>query len=188
MDSERLWAPWRLGYVAGNREADAALIEPTAWRDGADHSCFVCRAAAAYADEDEAHRRHLVVVRNEHTIALLNRFPYGNGHLLVCPLRHVATLDELTRDERLEGLESIAQFTRLLTRLINAEGFNIGLNLGRVAGAGVPGHLHWHLVPRWAGDHNFMPVTAATHVISQSLDELWAAIHEAFEKSNVPSS
>jgi ATP adenylyltransferase len=176
MNDERLWAPWRLSYIAGSRDADANTTEPAAWRDGADRSCFVCRAAATYSDQAAAYRRLLIVARGEHTVAVLNRFPYNNGHVLVCPLRHVGTLEELTADERLEGLETLSQFTQLFARLVKAEGFNIGLNLGRVAGAGVPGHLHWHLVPRWAGDHNFMPVAADTRVISQSLDELWSAI------------
>src|SRR5262245_18429873 len=137
MDIERLWAPWRLGYVAGKRDDDEPAIEPTGWREGAERSCFVCRAAATYADEAAAHRRLLVVGRGEHSIALLNRFPYNNGHLLVCPLRHVAALDDLTNAEQLEALETLTRFTQLYARLINAEGFNIGLNLGRVAGAGV---------------------------------------------------
>jgi ATP adenylyltransferase len=91
----------------------------------------------------------------------------------------VAELHELSNDEIRETMAVMARFTQLLARLIQAEGFNVGLNLGRVAGAGVPGHLHWHLVPRWTGDNNFLPVTAETRVISQSLEELWAAIEAA---------
>lgn len=179
MDTERLWAPWRLNYIAGDRSPAAEAIEPSGWREGADRACFICRAAAEFADRAAADRQLLVVARGAHTVAVLNRFPYNNGHLLVCPSRHVAAIESLTADEHLEAMATLAQFTQIFATLIQAEGFNIGLNLGRVAGAGVPGHLHWHLVPRWSGDNNFMPVTAETRVVSQSLDELWRAIVEA---------
>jgi ATP adenylyltransferase len=179
MNDERLWAPWRLGYITGEAEPEpTAAIEPAAWRDGADRSCFVCRAAAHYADQSAARRRSLTVAVGDHTIAVLNRYPYNNGHLLVCPLRHVANLPDLTADEHLEAMTTLSRFTLNYARLLQAEGFNIGLNLGRIAGAGVPGHLHWHLVPRWTGDNNCMPVVAGTRVISQSLEALWEAITE----------
>jgi ATP adenylyltransferase len=113
------------------------------------------------------------VARGAQTIVVLNRFPYNNGHLLISPMRHVGELSELTRDEHLECMELLARLTTIYRQQLNAEGFNVGLNLGKVAGAGVPGHLHWHLVPRWAGDNNFMPVLAGTRVIPQSLDALW---------------
>jgi ATP adenylyltransferase len=176
MNNERLWAPWRMAYITGDRAADAEAPEPSAWRDGADRSCFLCRAAAEFADNAPARRQLLVVAQGECTVAVLNRFPYNNGHLLVSPLRHVADLAELTADEHLEAMAALSRFTQLYAKLMQAEGFNVGLNLGRAAGAGVPGHLHWHLVPRWSGDSNFMPVVAGIRVISQSLDELWAAI------------
>ena len=107
------------------------------------------------------------------TIVVLNRYPYNNGHLLVAPRRHIGQLHELSRDEHADIIEALAQLTCVYRERLNAEGFNIGLNLGKVAGAGLPGHLHWHLVPRWAGDNNFMPVLAGTRVIPQSLDALW---------------
>lgn len=177
MDQQRLWAPWRLAYIAGEQPVSAAS-EPVSWRDGADSDCFMCRAAASYGDEAAARRQLLVVAAGNHTISILNRFPYNNGHLLVCPRRHVAELHDLTADEHLEAMNELSRFTQQFRRLIRAEGFNIGLNLGRQAGAGLPGHLHWHLVPRWTGDNNFMPVAADTRVISQSLDALWEAIVE----------
>ncbi len=175
MENQRLWAPWRLAYIAGEKPADAAA-EPTTWHNGADRDCFMCRAAASYADEAAARRQLLVIGGGQHTVSLLNRYPYNNGHLLVCPRRHVAPLVDLTADEHLEIMTELGRFTEQLARLIRAEGFNIGLNLGRQAGAGVPGHLHWHLVPRWTGDNNFMPVSADTRIISQSLEALWEAI------------
>src|SRR6185437_16066010 len=104
---------------------------------------------------------------------VLNRFPYNNGHLLVAPLDHKANLSDLNDEELLSCQRSLRDMTVLMSRVLSAEGYNIGLNLGRVAGAGLPGHLHWHLVPRWTGDTNFMPVLADVHVVPQSLTALY---------------
>ena len=175
VDLERLWAPWRLGYIVGD-DAPPPPLEPTSWRPGAKRDCFVCRAAASFADPAGADHRHLVVARRDDALALLNLYPYNNGHLLVCPPRHVAELADLTPAERLAAMDLLTEYVGRYRELLKAEGFNIGLNLGRIAGAGVPGHLHWHLVPRWSGDSNFMGVTAATRVIPQSLEELWQAL------------
>ncbi len=177
MDETRIWAPWRLGYIAGDQD-EAVRLEPEGWLPDAEPTCFMCRAAASYENSEEARRQNLVVAVGRHTLTLLNRYPYTNGHLLVMPLRHVGELCELTAEEQLESVQQLGQLTKLLGKLISAEGFNVGLNLGRVAGAGVPGHLHWHLVPRWQGDNNFMPTTAAARVIPQSLEALWEAITE----------
>jgi ATP adenylyltransferase len=174
MNEQRLWAPWRLNYITGG--GSDAPPEPTVWREGAERSCFLCRAAATFADDAATRRELLIIDRGPHTVTVLNRYPYNNGHLLVSPLRHIAEFADLTADEHLEAMAALGRFTQLYRRVIKAEGFNIGLNLGSVAGAGVPGHLHWHLVPRWAGDANFMPATAATRVISQSLEALWEAV------------
>jgi ATP adenylyltransferase len=175
VDEKRIWAPWRIGYVSGTGEADAPPT-PDAWRDGADQGCFLCRAAAQYRDSREANRQNLVVEVAQHTVVLLNRYPYTNGHLLVAPFRHVGGLDELTDAEHVEAMRMLGKYTKLQAAVIKAEGFNIGLNLGQVAGAGVPGHLHWHLVPRWPGDTNFMPALAGVRVISQSLEAAWEAL------------
>jgi len=138
-----------------------------------DAGCFLCR----YASDESSHdRKNLVVARSERTITVLNRFPYNNGHLLVAPLSHKANLDELDADEHLELMLELTRVTKLIRDLMNPDGFNIGLNLGRVAGAGLPGHLHWHLVPRWNGDTNFMPVLADTKIIPQSLEALHALL------------
>ncbi len=189
MDEQRIWAPWRLAYIAGEEEGIAGeekspsepSPEPSDWRPGAEPSCFLCRASASYEQAKEARRRNLVVGVGEHTVTLLNRYPYSNGHLLVSPLRHVGQLHELTPEEHLEAMQTLGHFTQLLGKLISATGFNVGLNLGEVAGAGVPGHLHWHLVPRWPGDNNFMPTVAGVRVIPQSLGALWEAITETEE-------
>jgi ATP adenylyltransferase len=168
---ERLWAPWRLDYVAGERTETA--IEPARWQPGAKPDCFLCRAAAEYADQAVADQANLLAWRGNKSLVVLNRFPYSNGHLLVSPLRHVAALVDLEPAEHLEIMETLGRLTTILSDNIKAQGFNIGLNLGEVAGAGVPGHLHWHLVPRRAGDNNFMPTLAQTRVIPQSLEALW---------------
>ncbi len=175
-DEQRIWAPWRIGYIASGDKSTETQILPNSWQPGADHGCFLCRAAGEYTDSKSADRQNLVIRRDDHAVTLLNRFPYNNGHLLVAPLRHVGELHELTSAEHLAVMKSLSEFTQQLADRINAEGFNIGLNLGRVAGAGVPGHLHWHLVPRWSGDNNFMPTTAGTRVIPQSLEALWETL------------
>jgi ATP adenylyltransferase len=152
---------------------------PTAWIDGADRACFLCRAAAKYESTANADRQLLVAARGPHTLVVLNRYPYNNGHLLVAPQRHVGELDQLNRDEHFECMEQLGRLTRVYRAALKPDGFNIGLNLGRVAGAGLPGHLHWHFVPRWNGDTNFMPVMANVRVIPQSLDALWELLTEA---------
>jgi ATP adenylyltransferase len=179
MSFDRLWAPWRLDYVTGSEQDAAAQPEPTDWHPGAERDCFLCRAAAAYDDASSADRALLVADRRGHTLVVLNRYPYNNGHLLVAPRRHVGELSDMGREEHVECMEQLARLTRVYRELLHAEGFNVGLNLGRVAGAGLPRHLHWHLVPRWNGDNNFMGVLAGTRVIPQSLDALWEMLRDA---------
>jgi ATP adenylyltransferase len=166
---DQLWAPWRLAYVA---QPDRP--RPTEPAD----ACFLCRAARPTSEADD--RANFVVGRTAHSVVVLNRFPYNNGHLLVSPLAHKAALGDLTDGEALDLHRTAAALTAVLARLLNAEGFNVGLNLGAVAGAGLPGHLHWHVVPRWAGDTNFMPILTSTKVIVQSLDALWELLRGEF--------
>lgn len=158
---QRLWAPWRLAYVAA-----AKTPAP-------DDDCFICRGLAQTDD-----RSNLIAWRRTFTAVLLNRFPYNNGHLLLAPKAHKATPADLTPEEVLEMNDSLSRAITLLAEILHPEGYNIGLNLGRVAGAGLPGHLHWHLVPRWNGDTNFMPVLGDVKVIAQSLDGLYDLIVE----------
>ena len=167
MSNEQLWAPWRLGYILGEK----TVTEPCDTRDlleGADPECFLCRLAPAGDD-----RQRMIVERGPHTVTLLNRYPYNNGHLLVAPQRHVARLDELGDELQLELSQTITRMVGVLEKVMQPQGFNVGLNLGRAAGAGVPGHLHWHIVPRWIGDTNFMPTIAGIRTIPQSLEALW---------------
>jgi ATP adenylyltransferase len=179
MNDDRLWAPWRLEYVSGSESSAAEpLPEPTAWLDAADCECFLCRAAATHDPSTEADRRLLVAARGEQTIVVLNRYPYNNGHLLIAPLRHVGELEDVSPEEHAECMATLGRLTRVYRQCLRADGFNVGLNLGRAAGAGLPGHLHWHLVPRWAGDTNFMPVMAGVRVIPQSLGALWEMLVE----------
>ena len=169
MQTDSLWAPWRLGYVQGGASAEPAP-EPRSWRPGADRGCFLCRAAAA---EPGAARTLGVVERTAHAVVLTNRYPYSNGHLLVAPLDHRATLADLSDPVLLDLQRRLAAWCGIIERAMQAQGFNIGLNLGVPAGAGVPGHLHWHLVPRWQGDVNFMASVAGVRVLPQALDALW---------------
>jgi ATP adenylyltransferase len=168
---QQIWAPWRLRYIKG--EKDDFQIDPRDLRfpDGADPDCFICQAGA----DPKNPRRH-VLGREDLCVTILNHFPYNNGHLLIAPLAHKSRLDELTPDEHLRLSQKLATMVRLLERVLQPEGFNVGLNLGRVAGAGLPGHLHWHVVPRWNGDTNFMSSVAGVKVIPQSLDALWEAL------------
>jgi ATP adenylyltransferase len=125
----------------------------------------------------------LIVKRARHGVVILNRFPYNNGHLLVAPIAHKARLEELTTEESLDLQQTLARLTTVLTNLMKPDGFNIGLNLGTAAGAGLPGHLHWHIVPRWVGDSNFMPVLSDARVISQSLESLYDLLYPALHSA-----
>jgi ATP adenylyltransferase len=153
---EQLWAPWRLSYVA------------TARPPAAGDACFICRGLAESDD-----RANLIALRTPASVVVLNRFPYNNGHLLVAPRLHKGRLDELEPAELLEVMETLRRMVGALDGLMHPDGYNLGLNLGRAAGAGLPGHLHWHIVPRWDGDTNFMPVLADTKVIVQALDTFY---------------
>jgi len=167
MNHYALWAPWRLGYITAANEPPLDLSK-LPWLPKADRGCFLCRAAV-----DPDRQATLTVAAAPAAIVVLNRYPYNNGHLLVAPRRHVGRLDQLTDVEQRDVFGLLTRMTQLLETELKSEGLNIGLNLGRVAGAGVPGHLHWHVVPRWSGDTNFMPATAGIRVIPQSLESLW---------------
>jgi len=145
-----LWAPWRLAYVAADK--------PPAAND----PCFICKFLAEDRDE-----HNLIVARTP-----LSVVPYNNGHLLVAPRAHKSHLGDLLPEEMRETMEAMQRMLRTLDGLMRPDGYNIGLNQGTAAGAGLPGHLHWHIVPRWNGDTNFMPILGDTRVIVQSLDTL----------------
>jgi ATP adenylyltransferase len=153
---DQLWAPWRLAYVVSEKPPVQ------------DDACFICQALARQDD-----RANLLLVRGGSAAVFLNRFPYNNGHLLIVPTSHKARLDELNREEVLDTQNLLRTMIQVLDGTLRPDGYNVGLNLGKVAGAGVPGHLHWHIVPRWSGDTNFMPVLSDTRVIVQALDALY---------------
>jgi ATP adenylyltransferase len=159
---ERLWAPWRLEYV---QNADK--------QDG----CIFCKAAES--DDDEG---QLVVHRGEHAFVLLNKFPYASGHLLVAPYRHGLNFGDLDEAEILEVHHLGTQGLEALAATYGPEGFNLGWNIGRIAGAGIPDHGHLHVVPRWAGDTNFMPVLGDVKVIPEHLTATRAKLADAWPR------
>ena len=162
----RIWAPWRAQYVR------SATSSPQA-----QSSCFLCQACSG-----DNLRDNFVVLREAHTIVVLNRFPYNSGHLLVAPSLHRETLAELSSRDLLEPIETIRKMTVVLDRIFRPQGYNIGLNQGKSAGAGLPGHLHWHIVPRWDGDTNFMPILADTKVLIESLHEFYDRITDELSR------
>lgn len=158
---ERLWAPWRMSYIA---KAD----EPS--------GCLFCRVGRGRAAND---RRDLVLVRRPQALLMLNRYPYTPAHLMVAVRRHAAQFRELTPEERLDVLDLTALAESALEAEYRPHGVNYGLNVGRVAGAGFPGHLHLHLVPRWNGDTNFMATVGETRVLPESLTATWTRLRRA---------
>ncbi|HPC57723.1 MAG TPA: HIT domain-containing protein [Kiritimatiellia bacterium] len=161
--TQQLWAPWRMEFIRAPRES----------------GCFLCRIAGGTPDQDED---NLVIHRNGGMMLLLNRYPYNSGHLMVAPCRHVATLGELTGEERRALLDMACLGEQLLQAVVNPDGFNMGINQGSAAGAGLKEHLHWHVVPRWEGDTNFMPVLGRVRVMPQALSEMQAALREALSR------
>jgi len=158
MSNNPLYAPWRMDYIRSIVKGD-------------DGGCFICDAARAATPEDR--RARLVLWTSAHSVVLVNRYPYTNGHLLVAPKAHKADFEELTPDELADlGVQTTAVI-RLLKDAMSPQGFNVGVNLGRCAGAGLPGHLHQHVVPRWAGDTNFMTVVADVRVVPQAMTQLY---------------
>jgi len=168
---ENLWAPWRLKYIQGLGEGSPKT------------GCFICRNLQNPQDDD----KNLVLWRTSRSIVILNRFPYNNGHLLIAPVRHIADLSQASSEELLEIISLVRESQKVLSLAIKPHGFNVGMNFGRCAGAGLPDHLHIHVVPRWDGDTNFMSVCSDTKVISQSLAELLELLKQISKDHNLPS-
>ncbi len=156
-----LWAPWRMAFIRGPHRK----------------TCFFCDYARQRKD-----RRNGVVLRGRKAFVVLNRYPYNTGHLMVAPLAHKGDPGRLTEEERGELFELLVVMLGALDRALRPEGYNVGMNLGRVAGAGVPGHLHLHVVPRWGGDTNFMPVLGRTKVVPQALQEVYSRLQKVLPK------
>ncbi len=160
---EILWAPWRLSYVSSvsNKKAEK--------------ECFICKAINAPEEKD---RENLLLFRGEKAVVILNKFPYNTAHLLVCPKRHTGDFTSLLPEEILETTKLIQKCLKVIKRAYNPDGFNIGLNLGKVSGGSVDTHIHFHIVPRWLGDTNFLPVTGGVKVIPQALTETYDRLKE----------
>jgi ATP adenylyltransferase len=161
--NQRIWAPWRLAYVKD------------AGKD-AGEECIFCAKPAA--DDDRA---NLIVHRGEHCFVILNLFPYTNGHLMVAPYEHVGSLAELDAETVAEMMGLAQRALRVLDEKYEPQGYNVGFNQGRVAGAGVEHHIHMHVVPRWGGDTNFMPVLADTRVMPQTPDQTYEMLQGSFD-------
>ncbi|MDD5432886.1 MAG: HIT domain-containing protein [Candidatus Omnitrophica bacterium] len=158
---DKLWAPWRINYIRGKKKK----------------GCIFCIGAKK---PEENH----VFIKTRHSIAILNTFPYNSGHVMVCPLRHVKDIEQLSEIEILDLFSTLKKAKKMLTETLKPEGFNIGINLSKPAGAGITNHIHIHIVPRWTGDTNFMPTLFSTKVISQSLEELYKLLKNAESKRN----
>jgi ATP adenylyltransferase len=160
---EQIWAPWRLEYI--ERPAE-----------GSPGSCIFVDLPNENDDE-----KNLILFRGKTAFVMLNRYPYTSGHLMVAPYRHTANLSELGDDELLEISQLIVRCTEWIGSVYRPQGFNIGVNLGEAAGAGIPTHVHWHIVPRWAGDTNYMTVVGEVRVVPQSLEESYARLRAAIQ-------
>ena len=162
---KKLWAPWRIEYILHPKPK----------------GCIFCDKPNEKNDRD-----NLILFRGKFCFVIMNFYPYNNGHLMVVPYRHISELELSTKTEHSEMMKLLTDCSKILKNVLNAEGLNIGMNLGRVAGAGIDDHIHFHIVPRWNGDTNFMPVTGHTRVLSQGLYETWNLLYPQFNKKKSP--
>ncbi len=158
---KQLWAPWRMAYIDEGAKADG---------------CIFC---TKYRQDDL--RAALVLAHTEHSVVMMNKFPYNNGHLLIAPKRHENDPAALPRSEFIDLHDTLSRSVGIVRRALNPGGVNLGMNLGKCAGAGIEDHLHWHIVPRWEGDTNFMPVTAETRVMPQHLLDSYDRLQPYFK-------
>ncbi len=160
---ERLWAPWRMEYIKSTQDDE--------------EDCIFCQKPKE-ADDKE----NLIVYRSNLSFVIMNKYPYNNGHLMVVPYIHEADLTKFTDDVLLDMQHLLQLSLKALNETMNPHGINIGVNLGRSAGAGIVDHLHYHMVPRWNGDTNYMPVMTGTKVISEALEDSWQKLYTSFKK------
>ncbi|MDP4198145.1 MAG: HIT domain-containing protein [Bacteroidota bacterium] len=165
---EQLFSPWRSQYIASFAN------------ESNDDGCVLCAAYESRNDEES-----LILHRGSDAFVIMNRYPYNSGHLMIVPVRHTSDFQALTRAEELECLDLIKVSEQALAELSKPQGFNIGMNLGRVAGAGIDDHLHWHIVPRWNGDTNFFPVLADVKVVSEDMHAQWRRLRDLFSKAKL---
>ncbi len=156
--AERLWAPWRFAYIEKKENPGCIFVDLPSQDKDADN---------------------LILFRGNSAFVMMNRFPYTNGHLMVAPYQHTSVMDDLSNEELLEINQLVARSIRWITKAYAPDGFNIGVNLGSAAGAGIPTHIHWHIVPRWSGDTNFMTTVGDVRVLPQSLDKSYEQLAEA---------
>lgn len=156
-----LFAPWRMKYIQNA---------------GKESGCFICNAIASSEDE-----KNLVLLRGKSTIVIMNRYPYNPGHIMVCPNRHIKFPYELSKEESLELIQTLSRMVKIIENTFKPNGQNIGVNIGKASGAGEE-HLHFHIVPRWVGDTNFMPLLSETKVVPDSLENIYKKIKETIEK------
>lgn len=154
-----LWAPWRMEYILGEKES----------------GCIFCTRINQDSDKE-----NLILLRGGNNFVIMNKYPYNNGHLMVVPNRHTSEFDSLSDPEKLEMMNLVSKSMNVLKKTVNPDGFNVGMNIGKIAGAGIDDHLHFHIVPRWAADTNFMPVVGHTKIISEDLGETWERLKEVF--------
>jgi len=161
MSEQYLYSPWRIDYILGDKPQD----------------CVLCRFKTPGED-----RENLIVYRGRLAYVMLNRYPYNNGHLMIVPYEHLSSLNDLSAETMTELMVLCQTVERIFREQLKCEGINLGINLGRAAGAGIEEHLHIHLVPRWLGDDNFMSVIGGRRVIPEAFDQSWDKLHEAFSK------
>jgi len=158
--TKHLWAPWRIEYILSKKGG----------------GCIFCVKPSEKED-----KKSLILHRSERSIVMLNRFPYNSGHLMVAPMKHTGNLEELTGKELADLSSLVRRVVSLLRQTMAPQGFNIGMNIGQVAGAGITDHLHFHVVPRWSGDTNFMPVLTDTAIVPESLEETYEKLHSVLK-------
>jgi ATP adenylyltransferase len=156
---ERIWAPWRMEYIGKEKPEE----------------CILCHKPKQKKDAP-----NYILYRGEKNFVILNSYPYNPGHLMIAPYRHIARLEELTDEELYEHFKMVTRSIKALKQVINPGGFNIGMNIGRISGAGIDGHIHTHIVPRWEGDTNFMPVLFDVKVVPEALSETYEKLKDKF--------
>ncbi len=162
MEHKTLWAPWRIDYILSEK----------------DDGCIFCKTSKK--DND---RENLILNREEHSFAIMNKYPYNSGHLMVVPYKHTHDIEELSEDELLSIHKQIRLSIKVLKKAFNPDGFNVGLNIGKAGGAGIDEHLHYHVIPRWVGDNNFMPVISDTRIVPQSIYETYDLLKNFFKNN-----
>ena len=163
---KNLWSPWRSNYIDSFKEEQAA------------GKCIFCEAAG----KEISDLNNMVVRKSKNTLVMMNLYPYNNGHLMIVPIRHLASLDLITKEESYELIEELMLSEKVLRKIYDPHGFNLGANLGRAGGAGIDDHIHFHIVPRWNGDTNFMPVIGEIKVISKDLAETKKRLLTGYEE------